>query len=74
METPLPSFLFVEFANSNKSCQYPFGGLHCIILELALAINFNFKVDTIFVKKNFSKRGIIAIHYSSFFNGLFIFL
>jgi hypothetical protein len=74
MEIPLHSFLFVESTNSNKSCQYPFVSPLYTILESTLAINFNFKVDTIFVKMNFSKGGIIVIHCSSFLNGLFIFL
>jgi hypothetical protein len=74
METPLPSFFSIESTNSNKSCQYPFVDPLCTILESTLAINFNFKVDTIFVKKNFFEGGIIVIHCSSFLNGLFIFL
>jgi hypothetical protein len=51
METSLPSFLYVQYVNSNKYCKYPFHGPLCTILEITLTIDFNFKVDTIFVKQ-----------------------
>jgi hypothetical protein len=43
-------------------------------LKLILAIDFNLKLGTIFIEENFSEGGLIAIHCSSFFNGLSIFL
>jgi hypothetical protein len=51
MGTSIPSFLYVQYVNSNKYCKYHFHGPLCIILERILAIDFNLKVDTIFVKK-----------------------
>ncbi len=56
------AFLFVQFV----VC------ILCIILELALAIDFNLKVGTIFIEKNFFEG--VAFHLSNFLNYLSIFL
>jgi hypothetical protein len=74
IKTPLPSFLFVWFVNSSKSCQYSFVSLLCTILELAMAIYFNLKVGTIFIEENFFEIGLIVTHCASFLSGLSIFL
>jgi hypothetical protein len=39
-----------------------------------MAIYFNSKVGTIFIEENFFEGGLTAIHRSSFFSGLSIFL
>jgi hypothetical protein len=74
MEIPLLFLLFVQYANSNRSCQYPFIGPIYTILESVVTIDFNLNVGTIFVEKNFSETSFIAIHHSSFHNGLSNFL
>jgi hypothetical protein len=57
METSLPSFLHVQYVNFSKYCKYPFLGPLYTILETTLAIDFNLKVSTIFVKEFFPKGG-----------------